>query len=90
MEKVINTIDKLSTDIANEKISLGDASARIDAYIDWVKMEEYADKDSVAMLKNNMIGAVTHLSNTKQILGKNFIYKDLLMMGDVLTAFINN
>lgn len=90
MKKVIDTIDKLSTDIANDKISLNDANTRIDAYIDWVKMEEYADKDSVAMLKNNMIGAVTHLSNTKQILGKNFLYKDLLMMGDVLTAFINN
>lgn len=90
MEKMINTIDKLSSDIANDKISLDDVTARIDAYIDWVKLEEYADKDSISMLKINIIGAITHLSNTKQILGRDFLCKDLLMMGDVLTAFVNN
>ncbi|WP_460412899.1 hypothetical protein [Paraclostridium bifermentans] len=88
MEKMINTINKLSNNVANESMSLTDVTTRINAYIDWIRLEEYADEESITMLRNNMVGAVTHLSNTKNILNNNFLKKDIPMMGDVMTAFM--
>lgn len=88
MEKMINTLNKLSNNVANESMSLTDVTTRINAYIDWIRLEEYADEESITMLRNNMVGAVTHLSNTKNILNNNFLKKDIPMMGDVMTAFM--
>lgn len=88
MEKMINTINKLSNNVANESMSLSDVTTRINAYIDWIRLEEYADEESITMLRNNMVGAITHLSNTKNILNNNFLKKDIPMMGDVMTAFM--